>query len=149
MNILEVMEILPQRYPILLIDRVLELEEGKRIVALKNVTIGEPYFQGHFPSLPMMPGVYMLEAMAQAGGILVYKTLKFDISKDMLVYAGVDGVRFKRPVFPGDQMIIEVEAVSIKKGLSKLSASITVKNETAATAQIYVALRSIESFRNH
>ena len=143
------MEILPQRYPILLIDRVLELEEGKRIVALKNVTIGEPYFQGHFPSLPMMPGVYMLEAMAQAGGILVYKTLKFDISKDMLVYAGVDGVRFKRPVFPGDQMIIEVEAVSIKKGLSKLSASITVKNETAATAQIYVALRSIESFRNH
>ncbi len=149
MNILEVMEILPQRYPILLIDRVLELEEGKRIVALKNVTIGEPYFQGHFPSLPMMPGVYMLEAMAQAGGILVYKTLKFDMSKDMLVYAGVDGVRFKRPVFPGDQMIIEVEAVSIKKGLSKLSASITVKNETAATAQIYVALRSIESFRNH
>jgi len=77
MNILEVMEILPQRYPILLIDRVLELEEGKRIVALKNVTIGEPYFQGHFPTLPMMPGVYMLEAMAQAGGILVYKTIKF------------------------------------------------------------------------
>ncbi len=149
MNILEVMEILPQRYPILLIDRVLELEEGKRIVALKNVTIGEPYFQGHFPTLPMMPGVYMLEAMAQAGGILVYKTIKFDMSKDMLVYAGVDGVRFKRPVFPGDQMIIEVEAVSLKKGLSKLSGAITVKNETAATAQIYVALRSIDSFRNH
>ena len=149
MNILEVMKILPQRYPILLIDRVLELEEGKRIVALKNVTIGEPYFQGHFPVLPMMPGVYMLEAMAQAGGILVYKTIKFDMSKDMLVYAGVDGVRFKRPVFPGDQMIIEVDAVSIKKGLSKLSGTITVKNEIAATAQIYVALRSIDSFRNH
>lgn len=149
MNILEVMEILPQRYPILLIDRVLELEEGKRIVAMKNVTIGEPYFQGHFPTLPMMPGVYMLEAMAQAGGILVYRTLKFDRSKEMLVYAGVDGVRFKKPIFPGDQMIIEVEALSIRKGLSKLSGAITVKSETAATAQIYVALRSIDSFRNH
>lgn len=149
MNILEVMEVLPQRYPILLIDRVLELEEGKRIVAMKNVTIGEPYFQGHFPTLPMMPGVYMLEAMAQAGGILVYQTLKFDRSKEMLVYAGVDGVRFKKPIFPGDQMIIEVEAVAIRRGLSKLSGTIAVKNEITATAQIFVALRDIESFRKH
>ena len=149
MNILEVLEVLPQRYPILLIDRVLELEEGKRIVAMKNVTIGEPYFQGHFPTLPMMPGVYMLEAMAQAGGILVYQTLKFDRSKEMLVYAGVDGVRFKKPVFPGDQMIIEVEAAAIRRGLSKLSGTIAVKNEITATAQIFVALRDIESFRKH
>lgn len=149
MNILEVMEVLPQRYPILLIDRVLELEEGKRIVAMKNVTIGEPYFQGHFPTLPIMPGVYMLEAMAQAGGILVYQTLKFDRSKEMLVYAGVDGVRFKKPIFPGDQMIIEVEAVAIRRGLSKLSGTIAVKNEVTATAQIFVALRDIESFRKH
>ncbi len=149
MNILKVMEILPQRYPILLIDRVLELEEGKRILALKNVTIGEPYFQGHFPPLPMMPGVYMLEAMAQAGGILVYQTLKFDRSKEMLVYAGVDDVRFKKPVFPGDQMVIEVEVLSLRKGLTKLSGVITVKGETASTGIIYVALRKIEDFRNH
>jgi 3-hydroxyacyl-[acyl-carrier-protein] dehydratase len=91
----------------------------------------------------------MLEAMAQAGGILVYTTLRFDRSKEMLVYAGVDRVRFKKPVFPGDQMIIEVEALSIKRNLAKLNAVIRVKGEVAATSQIYVALKDIESFKNH
>ena len=147
MNINEILEILPHRYPFLLIDRVIEIEEGKRIVAIKNVSIGEPYFQGHFPDLPLFPGVYMLEAMAQAGGILVYQELKFDKDKFMVVYAGVDDVRFKRPVYPGDQMIIEVEALSIRKGLSKLSGKTFVKNEVASTATIFMAIREIETFK--
>lgn len=96
----EIMEILPHRYPILLVDKILEMEEGKRIVGLKNVSVNEPVFQGHFPGFPLMPGVYILEAMAQVGGILMIKSLGLEIGKYAIVFAGIDEARFKRPVYP-------------------------------------------------
>jgi 3-hydroxyacyl-[acyl-carrier-protein] dehydratase len=120
MDILEIMQVLPHRYPLLLVDRILEIELGKRIVGLKNVSINEPYFQGHFPGFPLMPGVYILEALAQVGGILMIKSLNLEISKYAVVFAGIDDARFKKPVYPGDQLILELEAIALKKSLSKM-----------------------------
>lgn len=109
------MEVLPHRYPLLLADKIVQIELGKRIVGIKNVSANEPYFQGHFPGFPLMPGVYILEAMAQVGGILMIKSLGLEIGKYAVVFAGVDEARFKKPVYPGDQLILELEAVSLKK----------------------------------
>jgi len=144
MDIREIMEILPHRYPLLLVDRILELELGKRIVGIKNVSINEPYFQGHFPGFPLMPGVYILEAMAQVGGILMIKSLNLQIGKYAVVFAGIDEARFKRPVFPGDQLLLELEVLSLKKSLSKMKGVAKVGEEVVASAVLYAAARELE-----
>src|SRR5437763_3752510 len=121
MDIHEILKLLPHRYPILLIDRVLELEIGKSVIALKNVTINETFFNGHFPDRPVMPGVLILEAMAQAGGILAYKSSNSKSSDGILYYfAGIDHARFRRVVEPGDQLRLEVKVLRSKRDVWKL-----------------------------
>ncbi|MEJ5339190.1 MAG: 3-hydroxyacyl-ACP dehydratase FabZ [Aquificaceae bacterium] len=143
----EIMEILPHRYPILLVDRIIEIETGKRIVGLKNVSANEPVFQGHFPGFPLMPGVYLLEAMAQVGGILMIKSLGLEIGKYAIVFAGIDEARFKRPVYPGDQLLMELEVISLKKSLSKMKGTARVNSEVVATAVLYAAARELKDLR--
>ncbi len=144
MNINEIMSILPHRYPLLLVDKIVEYEEGKKIVGVKNVSIGEPYFQGHFPGFPLMPGVYILEALAQVGGILMIKSLNLEIGKYAIVFAGVDEARFKKPVFPGDQLKLELEVISLKKVLSKMKGIATVNGEVVAEAILLAASRRLD-----
>ncbi len=144
LDIHEVRNFLPHRYPFLLIDRVLECEPGKSLVALKNVTVNEPYFQGHFPIRPVMPGVLIMEAMAQATGLLAFKTAPDEISGDSLYYfAGMDGVRFKRPVEPGDQLIFNVELQKIKRGVWMFSGVATVDGKVAATGDLMGTIRKV------
>lgn len=137
MDINEVKEYLPQRYPFLLVDKVLELELGKSIVAVKNVTGNEPHFNGHFPSLPIMPGVLIIEAMAQAAGVLGFKTLdKKPSDGSIYMFAGVDNCRFKRQVVPGDQLILKADYVSDKRGLWKFECKAFVDDQLACSATI-------------
>jgi len=143
MDILEIMQVLPHRYPLLLVDRILEIELGKRIVGLKNVSINEPYFQGHFPGFPLMPGVYILEALAQVGGILMIKSLGLEIGKYAVVFAGIDDARFKKPVYPGDQLILELEVITLKKSLSKMKGTAKVDNQVVAEAILYASAREL------
>lgn len=147
MDIMEIREIIPHRYPLLLVDKILEYEEGKRIVGLKNVTVNEPFFQGHFPEFPLFPGVYVLEAMAQVGGILMIKSLKLEIGKYAVVFAGIDGARFKKPVFPGDQLIMELEVISLKRALSKMKGTARVDGQVVAEAVLYAASRKLEEVK--
>jgi 3-hydroxyacyl-[acyl-carrier-protein] dehydratase len=147
MDILEIMQVLPHRYPLLLVDRILEIELGKRIVGLKNVSINEPYFQGHFPGFPLMPGVYILEALAQVGGILMIKSLNLEIGKYAVVFAGIDDARFKRPVYPGDQLILELEVISLKKSLSKMKGTARVDNQVVAEAILYASARELSQLK--
>jgi 3-hydroxyacyl-[acyl-carrier-protein] dehydratase (EC 4.2.1.-) len=147
MDILEIMQVLPHRYPLLLVDRILEIELGKRIVGLKNVSINEPYFQGHFPGFPLMPGVYILEALAQVGAILMIKSLDLKIGKYAVVFAGIDDARFKRPVYPGDQLILELEAISLKKSLSKMKGTAKVDNQVVAEAILYASARELAQIK--
>ncbi len=144
MDIHEIMSILPHRYPLLLVDKIIEYEEGKRIVGIKNVSIGEPYFQGHFPGFPLMPGVYILEALAQVGGILMIKSLHLEIGKYAIVFAGIDDARFKKPVFPGDQLRLELEVISLKKVLSKMKGVAKVDDEVVAEATLLAASRRLD-----
>ncbi len=144
MNINEIMSILPHRYPLLLVDKIIEYEEGKKIVGIKNVSIGEPYFQGHFPGFPLMPGVFILEALAQVGGILMIKSLKLEIGKYAIVFAGIDEARFKKPVFPGDQLRLELEVISLKKVLSKMKGVAKVDGEIVAEAILLAASRRLD-----
>ena len=119
-----IMQCLPHRYPFLLIDRILEVSPGKTLVALKNVTINEPFFQGHFPGLPIMPGVLILEAMGQAGGVLVYNSLPEDRSGvDLFFFTGMDKVRFRKPVVPGDQLILKVQILKQRTRVVKMAGS--------------------------
>ncbi|MGH8765779.1 MAG: 3-hydroxyacyl-ACP dehydratase FabZ [Burkholderiales bacterium] len=143
MSIHEVLEYLPHRFPFLMIDRVLECEPGKRILALKNVSANEPQFPGHFPYRPVMPGVLILEAMAQAAAILVFRTLgrKPDASS-IYYYAGVDNARFKRPVEPGDQLRIEVSIMGNKRGIWKFHCAANVEDFLVAEADILCTERS-------
>ena len=145
LDIRAILEHLPHRYPFLLVDRVLELEAGKRIVALKNVTINEPFFVGHFPHLPVMPGVLQIEALAQAAGILSFQTMG-RVSDDRSVYyfVGIDSARFKRPVVPGDQLRLEVEIVRISRSIWKYAGKATVDGQVAAEAELMCTLREIE-----
>lgn len=137
MDINEVKEYLPQRYPFLLVDKVIELELGKSIVAVKNVTGNEPHFNGHFPSLPIMPGVLIIEAMAQAAGVLGFKTLdKKPSDGSIYMFAGVDNCRFKRQVVPGDQLILKADYVSDKRGLWKFECKAFVDDQLACSATI-------------
>ncbi|WP_340690034.1 3-hydroxyacyl-ACP dehydratase FabZ [Hydrogenobacter thermophilus] len=147
MDIREIMEVLPHRYPILLVDKILEIQMGKRIVGLKNVSINEPYFQGHFPGFPLMPGVYILEAMAQVGGILMIKSLGLEIGKYAIVFAGIDEARFKKPIYPGDQLIMELEVVSLKRTLSKMKGKATVDGQLVAEAILYAAARELKELK--
>ena len=145
MDIHQVLAHLPQRFPILMIDRVMECEPGKRILALKNVSANEPYFPGHFPHRPVMPGVLILEAMAQAAGILVFRTLgsKPD-DKSVYYYAGIDNARFKRPVEPGDQLMIEVSILGSKRGIWKFGCTARVGEVLVAEADILCTVRPSE-----
>ena len=144
MDIHKILKQLPHRYPILLVDRVLELEKGVRIKALKNVSINEPHFQGHFPHRPVMPGVLMLEALAQAAALLAFDTLG-ETPDDQTVYyfAGIDGARFKRPVEPGNQLILEVELDRMKAGIFKFKARAKVGDEIATEAELMCTMRKI------
>jgi len=134
MDIFEVLKNLPQRYPVLMIDRVTHCEANKHIVALKNVSANEPYFQGHFPGRPIMPGVMILEAMAQAAGLLAFANEK---TKDHIYYyAGIDNARFKRPVNPGDQLELDVTLERALRGIAKFGCVARVGGEVAAEATI-------------
>jgi 3-hydroxyacyl-[acyl-carrier-protein] dehydratase len=133
-DVREILDLLPHRYPFILVDRVLEITLGERIVGLKNVTINEPFFQGHFPSEPIMPGVLILEGMAQVGAILAYLTDREEFGGQLVYFAGLDEVRFRRKVVPGDQLIIKVEVVKRKSKLYKLAAKAYVEDKLAAEA---------------
>ena len=142
MDIQEVLAHLPQRYPFLMIDRVESIEPGKRIVALKNVSANEPYFQGHFPGRPIMPGVMILEAMAQAAGLLVFRTQGTKPEADSVYYyVGIDNARFKRPVVPGDVLHIDVTMDRFMRGIGKFTCSAKVGGEIAAEATILCAMK--------
>jgi 3-hydroxyacyl-[acyl-carrier-protein] dehydratase len=144
MDIHEILRHLPHRYPIILVDRVLEIEPPKRIVALKNVSINEPVFMGHFPHYPVMPGVLIIEALAQAAAILSFAGLGTQADKNSVYYfAGIDNARFKRPVGPGDQLRLEVGLLREKGGIGKFSARALVEGQVAAEAELLCAYRQI------
>ena len=137
MNIQDVKNYLPHRYPFLLIDRVLELEVGKTLVAIKNVTFNEPQFTGHFPAQPIMPGVMIVEALAQATGILAFKSeVGKPIDGQIYMLVGVDKVRFKRVVEPGDQLRLEVEVMTVKRGMWKFKCRALVEDQIVTTAEL-------------
>ena len=144
MDIHQILKKLPHRYPFLLVDRVIALEKGVRITALKNVTMNEPFFGGHFPHRPVMPGVLMLEALAQAAALLAFETLGTELDDDTVYYfAGIDGARFKRPVEPGDQLILEAELVRMKAGIFKFAARAKVGDAIATEAELMCTMRKI------
>ncbi len=144
MDIHQILKKLPHRYPILLVDRVIAIEKGKSIKALKNVTINEPFFQGHFPYRPVMPGVLMLEALAQAAALLAFDALGTGPSEDLVYYfAGIDNARFKRPVEPGDQLTLDVEMVRMKAGIFKFNCSASVDGTLAVQAELTCAVRPV------
>lgn len=144
MDIHQILKQLPHRYPILLVDRVLEMEKGVKIKAVKNVTINEPFFSGHFPHRPVMPGVLMLEALAQAAALLSFDALGATPDDNTVYYfAGIDGARFKRPVEPGDQLILEVAIDRMKAGIFKFKARALVEDEVAVEAELMCTMRKI------
>ena len=145
MDIHQILEHLPHRYPFVLVDRVLEIEPGKKIKAVKNVSINEPFFPGHFPHHPVMPGVLIVEALAQAAAILSFKTGNFMPSDDSVYYfAGIDKARFKKPVSPGDQLILEVSIDRILKGIWKYNCYASVDGKLVAEADIMCILKDIK-----
>ena len=144
MDIHQILKQLPHRYPILLVDRVLEIEKGVRIKAIKNVSINEPFFMGHFPHRPVMPGVLMLEALAQAAALLSFDALGSSPDDNTVYYfAGIDGARFKRPVEPGDQLILDVSIDRMKAGIFKFKARALVGEEVAVEAELMCTMRKI------
>ena len=144
LDIHKILKKLPHRYPILLVDRVLELEKNVRIKALKNVTINEPFFMGHFPARPVMPGVMMLEALAQTAALLSFESMGTEPGEDTVVYfVGIDGARFKRPVEPGDQLILEASIDRVKGGIYKYKVRASVDGQTAAEAELMCTMRKI------
>lgn len=142
METTEILKYLPHRYPFLLVDRVIELEEWKHVKAIKNVTANEPQFTGHFPDLPIMPGVLIVEAMAQAAGVLGFKSLdKTPADGSIYYFVGADNVRFKKPVRPGDQLILEAKYISDRRGIWKFSCQASVDDKVVASADILCADR--------
>ena len=145
LDIHKILKQLPHRFPILMVDRVLELEHGKRIKAIKNVTINEPYFAGHFPERPVMPGVMMIEALAQAAALLAYDAVGASPDDNAVYYfAGIDAARFKRRVEPGDQLVLDVRLDRMKSGVFKFTAKATVDGELAVDAQLICTVRAWE-----
>ena len=135
-DIRRIMEFLPHRYPFVLVDRIIELVPDERIVGLKNVTINEPFFQGHFPGTPVMPGVLIVEAMAQVGGVLVYSSRSEKKGKELMYFMGIDKARFRRPVVPGDQLVLEIVWTKRRKNVSKMSGKATVDGTLVAEAEV-------------
>ncbi|MCP3887782.1 MAG: 3-hydroxyacyl-ACP dehydratase FabZ [Desulfobulbaceae bacterium] len=135
-DITEILKLLPHRYPFVMVDRILSLEMGKEIVGLKNVTINEPFFQGHFPERPVMPGVLILEGMAQVGGIMAYYANPEAIGNKLLFFAGIDKARFRRPVVPGDQLIFTLELLKKKRAIMVMGAKATVDDVVVAEAEL-------------
>jgi len=144
MDIHEILKLLPHRYPFLLVDRVVALEKGKSIRAIKNVTINEPFFIGHFPHRPVMPGVLMLEAMAQSAALLSFATEGVTPDdKTVYYFAGVDGARFRRPVEPGDQLVMDVTVLRNKGGIFKFKGEARVGEELACEAELMCTMRRV------
>lgn len=142
LDIKQIKELLPHRYPFLLVDRVIELEEGKRVVAIKNVSANEPFFNGHFPEYPVMPGVLVVEALAQTCGIAV---IQDPANKGKIgLFAGIDKCRFKRQVVPGDQLRLEAEITRLRGAIAKANVKATVEDEIVCEAEIMVALSEVE-----
>ncbi|HEX7154888.1 MAG TPA: 3-hydroxyacyl-ACP dehydratase FabZ [Thermoanaerobaculia bacterium] len=135
LTINEIMKLLPHRYPMLLVDRILEFEDGKRIVGLKNVTANEQFFQGHFPGAPVMPGVLIVEAMAQCGAVLFLRNME-DRDQKLFLFGGVDKARFRRPVVPGDQLILELEVLQARASTVKLKGVAKVGEQVVAEAEL-------------
>jgi beta-hydroxyacyl-ACP dehydratase FabZ len=136
LDIQGILELLAHRYPFLLIDRVIETVPGDKITALKNVTINEPFFQGHFPGRPIMPGVLIIEAMAQAGGILAYLTGSVEQRNRLIYFMGMDKVRFRKPIVPGDQIILEAKIIKFRSKAAKMSGIATVNDQMVAEAEL-------------
>lgn len=142
LNIQQIRELLPHRYPMLLVDRVLDWETGKKITAIKNVTANEPFFTGHFPENPVMPGVLIIEAMAQTAAIFAFMSYASKLDKDAVVYfATIDNARFKRPVVPGDQLLMEAELLRHSRGMWKFKTRGLVDGQVAAEAELMCAIR--------
>lgn len=135
MDIPEIQSIIPHRYPFLLIDRIVEIDPFKRIVAIKNVTINEPFFQGHFPGAPVVPGVIIIEAMAQAGAVLLFREVK-DREKKLLYFASIEDAKFRKPVRPGDQLVLEVTVLKYKMGYAKLRGEARVDGQLVCEATV-------------
>lgn len=144
-DIQEILDNLPHRYPFLLVDRIVEYEEGRRIVGLKNVTINEPFFQGHFPDVPIMPGVLIVESMAQVGGFLVFKAQP-ERHKKLVFFMGIEHAKFRRPVRPGDQLRIEMVVVRMKARVGKLTGRAWVDRQLVAEAEIMFSMVDREEF---
>jgi 3-hydroxyacyl-[acyl-carrier-protein] dehydratase len=140
MEIKEIMSILPHAYPFLLVDRIIELESGKRIVGLKNVTFNEPFFPGHFPGRPIMPGVLIVEAMAQTAGILVFNSLPREHFKTPVYFLGIDNVRFRKPVIPGDQLRLELEITKHRQSIWGFKGKALVEGNLVAEAELLAML---------
>lgn len=141
LNVTDIQKMLPHRYPFLLLDRVTKIEPSKRITALKNVTFNESFFQGHFPGKPIMPGVLIVEAMAQAGGVLVYKSIQTD--DNTVYFMSMDKVKFRKPVVPGDQLVLEVEAIQSRGKVWKFSGEAKVNGELVCEA-VFMAMTAKE-----
>jgi 3-hydroxyacyl-[acyl-carrier-protein] dehydratase len=139
LDVREIMDRIPHRYPFLLVDRVVEVVPGQRIVAIKNVTMNEAFFQGHFPGAPVMPGVLIIEALAQAGAVLLFSDIP-DRSSKLVYFTGIDGARFRRPVVPGDQIRLTMEVLKLRSRTCKMRGVATVDGELAAEAEIMSAL---------
>lgn len=143
MDINEILTYLPHRYPFLLVDRVIDFEQGKRITAIKNVTMNEPFFPGHFPGHPVMPGVLIIEAMAQAAAVLSFKSMGVKPDENSVVlFAGIDNVRFKRQVIPGDQLVMEVEILQSKRHIYRYRGVARVDGQLATEAELICALKA-------
>jgi 3-hydroxyacyl-[acyl-carrier-protein] dehydratase len=136
LDIKDILDILPHRYPFVMVDRILDYEESKYITGIKNVTINEPFFAGHFPGEPVMPGVMILEGMAQIGALLAYKTMADKIADKLVYFAGIDKVRFRKMVRPGDQIVFRIECIRMKAKLSKMTGKAYVDDQLAAEAEL-------------
>jgi len=138
-GIQDIMKFLPHRYPFLLVDKILELEPDKRVVGLKNVTINEPFFPGHFPGAPVMPGVLIIEAMAQVAGVMIYRDLP-DREKKLIYFTGIESAKFRRPVLPGDQLRIEMEFLNRRSNFGKMQGRVTVDGKLVTEAVVMFAI---------
>lgn len=135
----DILQILPHRYPFLLVDRIIAVDPGKRITGLKNVTFNEQFFQGHFPGAPVMPGVLIIESMAQVAGVLIYRDLP-EKEKKLIYFTGIENAKFRRPVTPGDQLLIEMELVGRRNTFGKMAGRATVEGKLAAEATVLFAI---------
>jgi 3-hydroxyacyl-[acyl-carrier-protein] dehydratase len=136
---MDIMNFLPHRYPFLLVDRIIELEGDQRIVGLKNVTINEPFFQGHFPGAPVMPGVLIIECMAQVAGVMIYRNMP-DKEKKLIYFTGIENAKFRRPVLPGDQLRVEMQLLNRRHNFGKMNGQATVEGKLVAEATVMFAI---------